>query len=116
MAKTHEDIQNKLEENNAKYKKAADVHRHVKVFKEDDLVWVYMNNDRFPLGSYNMLKERKVGSCQVLKKINDNSYKDKLPPHIHTILHLMYMICPFLMVRKEKTRGQFLAYPDRMMQ
>ena len=44
MAKTHEDIQNKLEENNPKYKKAADVHRRVKVFKEDDLVWVYMNN------------------------------------------------------------------------
>jgi hypothetical protein len=34
--------------------------------------------------SYNKLKERKIGPCQILTKINDNAYKIDLPPNIRT--------------------------------
>ena len=33
---------------------------------------------------YNKLKERKIGRCEVLQKVNDNVYKIRLPHHLKT--------------------------------
>lgn len=44
---------------------------------------VYLRNERFLIG-YNKLKEKKIASCQILEKINNNAYKMKLPSNIQT--------------------------------
>ena len=50
----------------------------MKVFKEGDLVWVYISKVRYPTSVYNKLKARKIGPCKILRKINDNAYEVEL--------------------------------------
>ncbi|KAL4192524.1 hypothetical protein AMTRI_Chr06g194710 [Amborella trichopoda] len=40
--------------------------------------------NRYPVGEYNKLSNRKIGPCEILKKINDIAYKLKLPSHMRT--------------------------------
>jgi hypothetical protein len=48
-------------------------------------VWAILTKDRFPSGEYNQLAARKIGSVEIVKKINANAYQLKLPSHIKTV-------------------------------
>ncbi|KAF8093386.1 hypothetical protein N665_0383s0018 [Sinapis alba] len=66
------------------YKAAADRHRREVQFSVGDYVWAILTKERFATGQYNKLKPRKIGSVEILEKINANAYRPALPPHIHT--------------------------------
>ncbi|XP_050254013.1 uncharacterized protein LOC126700075 [Quercus robur] len=78
-----EEVRQKLEANNAKYKEATDKKRWEKIFSVRDLVLVYIRNERFHIGTYNKLMNKKYGSFHITKKINNNAYVVALPPNIN---------------------------------
>ena len=52
----------------------ADKHQKEMIMEEDDLMWVHLHKDRFPVEHNSKLKPRRDGPCQVLKHINNNVY------------------------------------------
>ena len=76
------EVRQKLEATNAKYKEAANKKRREKIFNVRDLVLVYLRKERFHVGTYNKFKDKKYGSFQITKKINNNAYMVALPPNM----------------------------------
>ena len=74
-----EKVRQKLEATNAKYKEAVDKKRRENIFNVRDLVLVYLRNERFPIGTYKKLDDKKYGPFQITKKINNNAYVVALP-------------------------------------
>ena len=78
----HDQVKKAIEDSNVKYKAQSDSHRCKVTFEVGDLVWVVLTRAHFPVSEYNKLRERKIGPCEILQKINDNSYWLRLPSHL----------------------------------
>ena len=76
-------MRQKLEVINAKYKEVTNKKIREKIFSVEDLVVVYLRKVRFPISTYNKLKDKKYGPFQITKKINNNAYVAALPLDIN---------------------------------
>ena len=60
-------------------------------------MWAILTKDRFPVGEYNKLAAHKVGPIEIIKKINPNAYRLKLPSYIKTfdVFNVKHLV-PFI--------------------
>ncbi|GJW46408.1 RNA-directed DNA polymerase [Tanacetum coccineum] len=79
IQKLHEQVRERIEKQNTKYKERVNKRRKQVIFKEGDLVWIRLGKERFPAGRFGKLQPRADGPFRVLKRINDNAYKIELP-------------------------------------
>ncbi|GKB99132.1 RNA-directed DNA polymerase [Tanacetum coccineum] len=77
----HRSVREQIIRHNEQYKEHADKLRKQVLYREGDLVWIYLRKERFPAGCFGKLKPRGDGPFRILKKINDKAYKIELPGH-----------------------------------
>ena len=95
----------------AKYKASVDRRCRLMEFSVEDLIWAVLTKDHFPFHEYNKLKARKIGTLQVLEKINPNEYQLHLPldvntSHVFNVKHLVPFADDFEVVDSRKNLFQ----------
>jgi hypothetical protein len=82
MQELHEKVKQRLQKSNQEYKRRADQRKRQLQFAVGDLVLAHLRKERFPRGTYNKLKMKKIGPCRILRKFGENAYELELPEGI----------------------------------
>jgi hypothetical protein len=82
MQKLHDRVREKLQDNSQKYKSRIDQRRREVQFEVGDEVLAHLRKERFPRGTYNKLKMKKIGPCRILRKFTANAYEIELPDNV----------------------------------
>jgi hypothetical protein len=93
MWKLHNHIKNKLQRSNSEYKRKDDQHKSKLQFEFGDQVLSHIRKESFPRGTYNKLKLKKIGPCEILGKFGENAYEIELPEDvgISPIFNIAYL-------------------------
>jgi hypothetical protein len=82
MQKLHSQIREQLQNSSQEYKRRVDQHRRELQFEVGDQVLAHLKKERFPRGTYNKLKMKKIGPCKILRKFDANAYEIELPDDV----------------------------------
>jgi hypothetical protein len=82
MHKLHDQIKGQLKHSRQKYKNQIDQKRREVHFKVGDQFLAHLRKKRFPRGTYNKLKMKKIGPCKILRKFVANTYEIEMPEDV----------------------------------
>ena len=82
MRELHAEVRQRLQKTNQGYKCTADQRKRQLQFEVGDMVLAHLRKERFPKGTYNKLKMKKIRPCRILRKFGENAYELELPEGI----------------------------------
>jgi hypothetical protein len=92
-----------LQNSSQEYKCIVDQHRRQLQFEVGDQVLAHLKKERFPRGTYNKLKMKKIGPCKILRKFDANAYEIELPDDVG--ISPIFNISDLYPYRKDDTEG-----------
>jgi hypothetical protein len=78
MKELHSQVKERLQNS----KRREDQHQRELQFEVGDLILAHLRKERFPRGTYNKLKMKKIGPCKIIRKFGTNEYEIELPDGI----------------------------------
>jgi hypothetical protein len=82
LQKLHIQIREQLQNSRQEYKHRVDQHCRELQFEVGDQVLAHLKKERFPRGTYNKLKMKKIGPCNILRKFDANACEIELPDDV----------------------------------
>ena len=80
VSELHAYIHDRITQQNAAYKQAADLHRRHRSFEVGDQVMVRLRPERYSPGTATKLHARSAGPFRVLSRVGENAYVVGIPP------------------------------------
>jgi hypothetical protein len=103
MHKLHSQIRGQLHNSSQEYKHRVDQHRKEIQFEIGDQFPSHLRKERFPRGTYNKLKMKKIGPCNILRKFDANAYEIEMQDDVDILS--IFNVSDLYPYRKDDTEG-----------